>query len=45
MEGAIEPATVVELAARYGDVTTEQEVAARYANPRPGTESAETATG
>lgn len=31
MEGAIDPATVVELAARYGDVTTEAEVSARYA--------------
>lgn len=31
MEGAIEPATVVELAARYGDATSEAEVAARYA--------------
>jgi len=31
MEGAIEPATAVALAARYGDAITEPEVAARYA--------------
>jgi adenosine deaminase len=31
MEGAIPPATVVELAARYGDTVSEPEVAARYA--------------
>jgi adenosine deaminase len=31
MEGAIVPATVVELAARYGDKVQESEVAARYA--------------
>jgi len=31
MEGAIAPATVVALAARYGDTATEAEVAARYA--------------
>jgi aminodeoxyfutalosine deaminase len=33
MEGAIEPATAVALAARYGDAITEPEVAARYATP------------
>ena len=31
LEGAIEPATVVELAARYGDVIAPGQVAARYA--------------
>jgi len=31
MEGAIEPATVVQLAARYGDKYKEAEVASRYA--------------
>lgn len=33
MEGSMEPPTVVDLAARYGDAIEENDVAARYATP------------